>query len=499
MTLLDLAQGIADKENYDSAIDHLRGKRILLPTLAELAKPGDIEHSVMDICNNIYADEPHSANLFRVHWYNNDERNGLADVPGHLIINSDFTGVDAPIVVVLGDRFPMIQAHKVLAAYACLVTRLISGQFDPAQHRAIWPSTGNYCRGGIAISRILGCRGVAVLPTGMSRERFDWLERWVTDPSDIVRTPGSESNVKEIYDKCAELSAQPSNVILNQFSEFANYLVHYKCTGTALDHVFMHLKTENNELNLAAFVAGTGSGGTLGAGDYLKDHHGTKIVAAEPLECPTMLYNGYGEHNIQGIGDKHIPLVQNVMNTDIVAAVSDQRCDSLNVLFNTTVGHQYLINRRGLDCGIVENLTKLGLSGIANLLAAIKTARLLKLTKNDVVITVATDSGALYASERISTENKFFPEGFDQTSAGETYARDLLGVDGDHILETTQRDRDRIFNLGYYTWVEQQGISLEDFEIRRDQKFWNNLHQLLPVWDEMIKEFNHRTGADQFE
>ena len=100
----------------------------------------------------------------------------------------------------------MIGAHKVLAAYACLVPRLVTGQFDPAQDRAVWPSTGNYCRGGVAISRILGCRGVAVLPAGMSQERFDWLERWVADPADIIRTPGTESNVKEIYDKCAELA-----------------------------------------------------------------------------------------------------------------------------------------------------------------------------------------------------------------------------------------------------------------------------------------------------
>ena len=228
MTPFELAHDIVDKSNYESAVEHLRRANVLLPTFAELADPSKIKDARKNIGDGISAEAPHAANLFRLHWYNNQERNGLTDVPGHLVLTREFTGVDAPIIVVLGERFPMIQAHKVLAAYACLATRLVSGQFDPAHHRAIWPSTGNYCRGGVAISRILGCRGVAVLPVGMSRERFDWLEHWVADPSDIIRTPGSESNVKEIYDKCRELSAEPSNVILNQFSEFANYLVHYR-------------------------------------------------------------------------------------------------------------------------------------------------------------------------------------------------------------------------------------------------------------------------------
>jgi cysteine synthase len=490
-----LAEDILDKSNYDSAVEHLSQTNVLLPTFAELAEPGKSKFRNLPFGSDVHADEPHSANLLRVHWYNNKERNGLTDVPGHLVLGPEFTGVAAPIIVILGDRFPMIRAHKVLAAYACLVTRLVSGQFDPVRNRAIWPSTGNYCRGGVAISRILGCRGVAVLPAGMSQERFDWLENWVTNPDDIIRTPGSESNVKEIYDKCAELSADPTNVILNQFSEFANYLVHYSCTGQALENIYEHLKANDSELSLAAFVAGTGSGGTLGAGDYLKEKFGTKIVAVEPIECPTMLYNGYGEHNIQGIGDKHIPLVQNVMNTDIVAGVSDESCDSLNVLFNTDAGREYLTERRKLDPDLVASLNKLGLSGIANLLASIKTARMFDLTENDAIITVATDSAALYESERASTEQSRYPGGFDQVSAGEVYAQHLCGLDGDHIADLSHRDKKRIFNLGYYTWVEQQGISLEEFDARRDQRFWKDLTKLLPVWDQMIEEFNHRTGV----
>ena len=137
----------------------------------------------------------------------------------------------------------MITAHKVLAAYACLAPRVVTGQFDPTRHRAIWPSTGNYARGGIAISRIMASRGVAILPEGMSQERFDWLDRWCANPADdVIRTVGTERNVKEIYDACNELAHDPDNFVLNQFCEFGNHLGHYEVTGRALGHVFEHVR-----------------------------------------------------------------------------------------------------------------------------------------------------------------------------------------------------------------------------------------------------------------
>jgi cysteine synthase len=497
MTPFDLPRDIKDQSIYDNAVEHLRKAGVILPTFAELADPTRIPNDIIAAVQGLEPDAPRSGNLFRVHWHNDEARTGLVDIPAHLVLTKEVTGVDAPIIVALGDRFPMIAAHKVLPAYACLVVSLISGQFDPSRHRAIWPSTGNYCRGGVAISRILGCRGVAVLPAGMSRERFDWLEGWVTSPEDIIRTPGSESNVKEIYDKCSELAADPDNVILNQFSEFANYLAHYRVTGTALHKIFTHLQNENPSWAMAAFVAGTGSAGTLAAGDFLKETHGARIVAMEPIECPTMLSNGYGEHNIQGVGDKHIPLIQNVMNSDIVAGVSDESCDRLSVLFGTKAGRQYLTERQGIDVNTVEDLGKLGLSGIANILAAIKTARLLNLSENEAIVTVATDSGALYDSERKQTEDGDFPHGFDQVAAGEVYAQHMLGLGTDDTLELTHQERQRIFNLGYYTWVEQQGISLDDFDQRRHQNFWKKLQDIVPVWDEMIIEFNRRTGVNK--
>jgi cysteine synthase len=478
---------IVDHVRRRSAIERLREVKGRLPTWSQLADPGSIESDALPQLADVDPDAPQPANLWRVHWFNDAERRDRTAVPGHVVLPPELTGVQAPIVVLLGRRFPMISAHKVLAAYACLVPRLVTGRFDPARDRAIWPSTGNYCRGGVAISRILGCRGVAVLPAGMSRERFDWLDRWVADPADIVRTPGTESNVKEIYDRCGELAREQENVILNQFSEFANYLIHHLCTGRAFDRVFSHLKIANRDYRLAACVSATGSAGTIAAGDHLKARHGSIIAAVEALECPTMLCNGYGEHNIQGIGDKHIPLIHNVMNTDVVVGVSDAASDGLNQLFGSETGRAYLTRRRKLDVDLVRRFDDIGISGLAKL------AKHFEYGPDDVVMTVATDSAALYASERRSYVERRYPDGFDEVNAGEIFGRHLEAADG-HVLELGHLERTRIFNLGYYTWVEQQGVSVEDFDRRKDQRFWRSLIDSVPAWDHLIDDFNADVG-----
>jgi cysteine synthase len=485
---------IKDQATLERTVEHFRTRRILLPTLAQLADPTTIPDGVTKALADVDPDESHPLNLFRVHWFNDDARTGRVPVPGHLVLTEEVTGVAAPILVLLGDRFPMIGAHKVLAAYGCLVRRLVTGDFDPTVQRAIWPSTGNYCRGGVAISSILGCRGMAVLPEGMSEERFQWLEKWVSDPSDIDRTPGTESNVKEIYDRCAELETDPANVILNQFSEFDNHLIHYRCTGLAAEHVFEARRAEDPELELAAFVSATGSAGTIGAGDYLKDEHGASIVAVEALECPTMLYNGFGSHNIQGIGDKHIPLIHNVMNTDLVVAVSDADTDSLNLAFSRVEGRAYLIEERGWPEDVIAGLEHLGLSSLCNILAAIRTARILDLGAHQAVVTVATDGAALYRSEATKTLTERFDGTFDRSRAANVLADHWDGGGAAQELLLTDQDRQRIFNLGYFTWVEQQGISLEDFEARRSQDYWRDLRGCLGETDRAIEAFNEATG-----
>jgi cysteine synthase len=492
---LGLETHVVDGAARAASVRRFREAGIRLPTFAELADPARIPATIARQLPGVDPEAPHALNLFRVHWYNGADGRSVA-VPEYLDLPSSLTGVPARILVALGDRFPMIRAHKVLAAYGCLAPRLVTGQFDPTSHRAVWPSTGNYCRGGVAISRILGCRGVAVLPEGMSEERFRWLEGWVSRPDDVIRTPGSESNVKEIYDRCRELDRDPRNIIFNQFCEFGNYIAHRLCTGAALERVWDRAREGSPRLRPTVFVSASGSAGTLAAGDWLKERHGTRIVAVEALECPTMLYNGFGAHNIQGIGDKHVPLIHNVMNTDFVTAVSDAATDGLDAVFGTPAGREYLIGRRGVPEGTVAALARVGLSGICNVVAAIQAAKYLGLGASDAILTVATDSAEMYATERAKTLRRRFDGRLDPLAAAEVFGEHVLGASADHLRELSHRDRARIFNLGYFTWVEQQGLPLEEFERRRDPAFWDALPALATdAWDPMIEAFNAETGV----
>jgi cysteine synthase len=486
MSDLGLYNRVVDEEALDRAVERFRQRGIRLPRFAELAEPASIDYS---IAAGVSPDQGHPANLFRVHWYNDSTRAGRAEVPEYLEIPGELSRVEARIVLALGNRFPMIRAHKVLAAYACLAPRVVAGAFDPTRDRAIWPSTGNYARGGVAISRIMDCRAVAVLPEGMSRERFEWLESWIDTPEDVIRTFGTESNVKEIYDACKELAKDPTNVVLNQFAEFGNHLAHYRITGPAMEAIF----AATGATRLAAFVAASGSAGTLAAGDYLKERHGSLIVPVEALECPTMLYNGYGEHNIQGIGDKHIPLIHNAMNSDDVVAITDRATDALLLEFNTLAGQEHL-RSQGIDPRVVTGLGDLGLSSIANLLAAIQVARHHGLGPEDVVVTVATDGAEMYGSEVDRIITRDHSGGFGPKQADRAYRQFLTEGNTGELLELGNSGRRRIFNLGYYTWVEQQGIDFEDFEARRSQDFWKRLRPYLDLWDAMITDFNERTG-----
>ena len=354
----------------------------------------------------------------------------------------------------------MIGSHKVIAAYGCLAPRIVTGQFDPATQRAIWPSTGNYCRGGVAISRIMGCRGVAVLPAGMSRERFEWLERWVADPSDIIRTPGHGEQRQGDLRPLRGAGPRAGHGDLQPVQRVREPRRPLRCSRAApWSACSSSVAASRPGARAAAFVSATGSAGTIAAGDYLKERLGSRTVAVEALECPTMLANGFGEHNIQGIGDKHIPLIHNVMATDLVVGVSDRATDQLLVLFNTAVGREYLVRRRGVPAETVAALGSLGLSSICNVLAAIKVARNQRLGPDDVILTVATDGAELYGTELERIVARDFPAGFDAVAAGETFGAWLAAVADDHVLEATRADRDRIFDLGYYTWVEQQGVS----------------------------------------
>jgi cysteine synthase len=400
---------------------------------------------------------------------------------------SELTGVPARIIGLVGKWFPT-GAHKVGAAFGCLVPRLVTGGFDPTTQKAVWPSTGNYCRGGAFDSRLLACESVAILPEEMSRERFDWL-RNVAD--EVIATPGCESNVKEIYDKCWEIRrSRPECVIFNQFDEFGNAVWHYHVTGSAIDEVFSRIARPGQRLG--AYVAATGSAGTLAAGDFLRTRHPDLVVtAAEAWQCPTLLSCGFGGHRIEGIGDKHVPWIHNVRNTDFVCAVDDEQCLALLRLFNEPAGQSLLANQ-GIDDELVADLPLLGISSVCNLVAAVQTARHYDLDGRDLIFTPLTDSVDLYRSRLDDFQTQHGPYRPDQAVAD--HARRLLGITPDHVRELSYQDRKTLHNFKYFTWVEQQGKTVEELHRLWDRDFWVETFDVADAWDRRIEEFNQRVG-----
>ncbi len=469
------------------AMERCREKNILIPTFAELRDPSAVDPAIHSALRGVGLQDLNPLNLFRITWRNDPETGAFGPVNA-LELPSELTGVRARIVGLIGKYFPT-GAHKVGAAFGCLVPRLVNGEFDPTTQCAVWPSTGNYCRGGVFDSALLGCKAVAILPEGMSRERFEWLRNM---GAEIIATPGSESNVKEIFDACWEIrKSRPEAVILNQFEEFGNYLWHYGVTGPAAESAFQQLAGPRDRL--AAWVSATGSAGTLAAGDYLKLHSANcRITAAEALQCPTLLHAGFGEHRIEGIGDKHIPWIHNVRATDVVTAIDDEATLRLLRLFNEPAGHAELV-QRGVRGQVLSRLPLLGISSICNLLAAIKTARYFEFDENDIVLTVFTDSVDLYRTRltELTDQRGVYSE---RHAAGD-FERFLLGASTDHLKELRYDERKAIHNLKYFTWVEQQGKTVQELNALWSQSFWQDLAASLPRLDERIAAFNRDTGV----
>ncbi len=472
-------------EQRKKNIQRCREKGILLPTFAQMRDPETIPSSVKEELSHIGLWDVHPRNLFRVTWHNEAvEKGGGFDGVNYLEIPRAITGTKARIIGLAGKWFPT-GAHKVGAAYACLAPELVTGRFDPTSKKAVWPSTGNYCRGGAYISRLLACPSIAILPAEMSRERFEWL---ATMAEEVIATPGCESNVKEIFDKCVELeNTRHDAVIFNQFDQLPNHLWHYEITGPAIEEVFQKVKGPKD--HLAALLLSSGSAGTLGSGSYIKRKFPeVKLGVGEALQCPTILENGFGGHRIEGIGDKHIPWIHNFRETDMVIDVDDELAIRYIRLFNEEVGRKNLLEA-GADPEIVAKLDWLGISGVGNLIGAIKMAKYYELGEEDIVFTMFTDSMELYGS-RIR-ELRVERGEYDQRQAD----RDMesigsLGVD--HVLEMSHVDRRRAHNLKYFTWIEQLGKPLEELRAQWDdyRNYWGSLYEQVEEMDTMIEEFN---------
>jgi cysteine synthase A len=471
----------------ERAAARCRERGIRIPTLAEQRDPALVDPGIVAALRGVDIEAVDPLNLYRITWHNDVANRGFGPVNA-LELPSVVTGVEARIVGLVGRHFPT-GSHKVGAAFGCLVPRLVGGEFDPTYHRAVWPSTGNYCRGGAFDSALLGCQAIAILPEEMSRERFAWLE---AIGAEVIATPGCESNVKEIFDACWEIrKARPEAVIFNQFDEFGNYLWHFAVTGPAAAEVLGALG--DRSARLAAWVGATGSAGTLAAGDFLKQGFpGCVVTAAEALQCPTLMACGFGGHRIEGIGDKHVPWIHNVRNTDIVAAIDDEATMRLLRLFNEPAG-QAVLARRGLDDAVLTRLPLLGSSSICNVLAAIKTARYLELGAADVVLTSFTDSADLYRTRLAELSAK--RGAYDERHAEIDLERRLLATSTDHLRELRHEERKALHNLKYFTWVEQQGRTVEELNALWSPSFWRDLQARLPAWDETITAFNEEVGV----
>jgi cysteine synthase A len=478
------------EEVLENTVRRCRERDIIIPTYREMVDPGVIPAGIRSELGGIGLWDLNPRNLFRITWKNEPVATGggFGNV-NYVELPRELTGVETRIFMLVGKFFPT-GAHKVGATFGPLVEKLVRGAFDPTTQKALWPSTGNYCRGGAYDAALLACPSIAVLPEGMSRERFEWLEKI---GSEIFATPGSESNVKEIYDKVKQLKAERGDeiVVLNQFAEFGNAVWHYVCTGRAMQELFEAHRDADSRF--AGVCLTQGSAGTLGCAEYLREvHPRLKVVAAEALQCPTLLLNGYGAHRIEGIGDKHVPWIHNIKNMDAVAGIDDEACMCLLRLFNEPEGRSYL-KGRGVDPDLVDRLDLLGISSIANLLTAVKTAKFFELGAQDMLFTVATDSMEMYGSRL--TEERVLHGAYSPTAAAVHHERHLLGVGIDFFEELGYRDRKRIHNLKYFTWVEQQGKTVEELDAQwYDDGYWRTHFHAWEAWDRQIDEFNERTG-----
>jgi cysteine synthase len=475
------------EERLERVVERARERDIIIPTVAQMKDPSLVPDKIKEELGGLGLWDITPRNLFRITWKNEPVASGggFGGV-NYIEFPPALTGVNARIIALVGKWFPT-GSHKVGAAFGCLVPRLVTGQFDPTLQKAVWPSTGNYCRGGAYDSSLLACDSIAILPEGMSKERFDWL---ASVAGETIKTPGSESNVKEIFDKCWELRESGEDLmIFNQFDEFGNYLWHYELTGHAMEEV---LKAEMGPDDRYRGVAlTTGSAGTIGCGDYLKQlFPDSKVAAGEAVQCPTLLENGFGAHRIEGIGDKHVPWIHNMKNTDMVIALDDNVIVNVARLFNEPAGKAHLVNE-GVPESLVNQLDLLGFSSIANLSMAIKFSKYYELGENDVVLTVFTDSMELYQS-RLKEMHEEHGK-YSEADAAADFSRYIQGLSTDDLLELRYTDRRRVHNLKYFTWVEQQGKTFEEINtLWYEDDFWTNIQGQVGEIDQLIETFNEK-------
>ncbi len=422
------------------------------PTYAEMRDPSLLPSDLRARAAEARSRPLDPLNLFNLSW----KADGA--VP-FVVLPEALTGVASPIVVLSGRRFPS-GSHKVGPAYSILMEKQLAGDCEPGAHTLVFPSTGNFGIGGAWVGPRMGYRSLVVLPEEMSAERFEKIRAY---GADVVATPGSESNVKEIYDRVRELRREPANRILNQFEELGNYRFHFHCTAAAALEV-----VDGLGLEVGAFVSAMGSAGTIAAGEAIKLRFpSSRTVAVEPVQCPTLYDVGFGAHRIEGIGDKHVTWIHNVFATDLLVCVDDLDC--LRGLQLVQEGTDALV-AEGVPAAAAESWRDVfGVSGICNVLAAIKAARHYGLGARQALVTMATDGFDRYPSVLRKLDAELGPMDADEARRRLDVFR---GQKADWLLEGTPGVRRRWHNQKYFTWVEQQGKTVAELRALEDPAFW---------------------------
>lgn len=446
------------------------------PTFEEMLHPSRIEAKLRKQALSAFDSDPLSSlNLFNITW--RDRKDEIR----HVILPKALTGIEAEIVVLTGRGFPT-GSHKVGPTYSCTVERQVRGEIEPGRHRLVWPSTGNFGAGGAYVGERMGYDSLVILPEGMSKERFDKISYY---GAKYVKTPGSESNVKEIYDKTHELEREPNTIIVNQFADFANYRFHYSVTGNTMLELFNDLLKKGIGHRFAAITSAMGSSGTIACGDRVKQvHPACRVVGLEPTQCPTLYSNGFGSHDIQGIGDKHVTWIHNTDAMDALICIDEWDCKKGMQLVHEDAGIK-VISRRGADESYLHCMKNIfGISGICNILGAIKTAKHWRLGKGDIIFTIATDSIDRYYSVLPDMDRNLGK--MDDSEAEQRLDSIFYRQGDDYVREGTQHAHDCWANLKYYTWVEQQGKSVEELRAQRSPEYWLMHQSKVAENDKMI-------------
>ena len=448
------------------------------PTYDEMLNPTHQDPKVRkEAAKALKENELDPINLFNIGWKNS--KDGTVN---KIVLPKELTGVDANIVVMLGKYFPS-GSHKVGPAYATLMEGCVDGEIIPGKHTILGPSTGNFGIGVSYITNLMKYDAIVIMPDNMSKERYERIAKY---GAKLDLTPGSESDVILTLERTYELKKDPKNHALAQFELLPNYRFHRYVTGnSAIEAV----KGVGNG-RIACFTSAPGSAGTLAAGDQMKKKFPEcKIVALEPHECSTLTNGGRGQHRIEGIGDKMCTLIHNVLTTDFICQIHDDDCvRGLEVIHEGTD----ILVKHGIKRSVAKSMVDLfGVSGICNILGAIKMAKYLKLGPDENVVTIATDSFDRYDSvianlkERELEVTDHVLDRWFQDVFKEADTKGILDTRGDAAKKAlfAQKERD---------WLPF-GYSKEYLDSMKKPSFWDKEYAKVKDYDEKIKKMRGKT------